>query len=155
MKTTASVQGKSVEVEIPGVIAESEVSSKYMPKEVVEQIVKDRLAQFAKGHVKIDGLDEAQKLALVKQLGIEVMEVEDGAPAKGNIGKQLEEAKGTWRSQELTPVQEEAKRYRAEVETLRHGKLTDAIIAAAAKAGVLPALLSGERPPIAALVGSD
>jgi hypothetical protein len=155
MKTTVQVEGKPVEVEIDAVPT-SEVSKSYMPKEVVEQIVKDRLAQFAKGHVKIDGLDEAGKLALVKSLGIEVMEVdEDGAPAKGNLGKQLEAAKNEWAQKELTPAVEEAKRYKAEVESLRQAKLTDAIIAAAAKAGVLPALLSGQRPPIAALVGTD
>jgi hypothetical protein len=156
VKTTVQVEGKSVEIEIPGVIPETEISTKYMPKDVVEQIVKDRLAQFAKGHVKIDGLDEAGKLALVKSLGIEVVEVdEDGTPAKGSLGKQLEAVKNEWVQKELTPVAEEAKRYKAEVESLRQAKLSDAIIAAGAKAGVLPALLSGPRPPIAALVGSE
>lgn len=143
--------GDTIEFDVPGVVAEADV----MPKTVVEQIVQDRLAQFAKGHVKVSGLDEAGKLALAKQLGIKVAEVDEDGKPSGNIGKQLEAAQAEWRTRELTPALETAKRYEGEVQSLRQAKLTDAIIAAAAKAGVLPPLLSGERPPIAALVGTD
>lgn len=154
MKTTVQVEGKSVEVDIPGVVPEADVAAKYMPKDVVEQIVKDRLAQFAKGHIKVDDLDDAGKKALAERLGWKLEEVDaDGEP---KIGKQLEQAKGEWTERELKPLQEQVKTHRGEVETLRSGKLADSIVAVAAKAGVktplLTPLVAGEDPPIVAML---
>lgn len=149
MKTTVQIPanakpGESIEIDIPGALSEADA----MPKAVVEQIVKDRLTQFAKGHVKVDDLDEAAITALVEKKGFKLA----GKSQDGDVGKQVEQAKKEWAERELKPVLEQVAANKTEVETLRRSQLTSEIVASAAKAGVLPAVLAGENPAILALV---
>lgn len=130
MKTTVQVEGKSYEVDIPGVVAEADVAAKYMPKEVVEQIVKDRLTQFAQGRVKVDELDAAAIQTLAEKRGLKL--AGSGTPTD-DIAKQLTQAKGDWAKQELEPVLAREQASKAEVQTLRRGQLTAAIRAAGAR----------------------
>ena len=130
MKTTVQVEGKSVEVDIPGVVAEADVAAKYMPKEVVEQIVKDRLSQFAKGHVKPDELDAAAIQALAEKKGLKLA----SAGTQGDdITKQITQAKNEWAKQELEPVIAREQASKAEVQALRRGQLSAAIRVAGAR----------------------
>jgi len=131
VKTTVQVEGKTIEVDIPGVVAEADVAAKYMPKEVVEQIVKDRLTQFARGHVKVEGLDEASKRKLATEtLGLKLAG-EGGT--EGDIGKQITQAKTQWAKEELEPVLAREQAHKGEVEKLRRDQLRAAIRAAGAR----------------------
>jgi hypothetical protein len=128
VKTTVQIEGKSVEVDIPGVVPEADVAAKYMPKEVVEQIVKDRLSQFAKGHVKIDELDAIAIQQIAEKKGLKL-----ATSTNDDIGKQITQAKTQWSETELKPVIEREQAARAEVDTLRRGQLRSAIRAAGAR----------------------
>lgn len=130
MKTTVQVEGKSYEVDIPGVVAEADVAAKYMPKEVVERIVQDRLTQFAQGRVKVDELDAAAIQSLAEKRGLKL--ASSGAP-NDDIAKQLTQARADWTKQELEPVLAREQASKADVQTLRRGQLTAAIKAAGAR----------------------
>src|SRR5437879_7022097 len=121
MKTTVQVEGKSIEVDIPGVVAEADVTAKYMPKEVVEQIVRDRLSQFAQGRVKVDELDAAAITALAEKKGLKL--AGSGTPTD-DIAKQLTQARADWSKLELEPVLAREQASKADVQSLRRGQLT-------------------------------
>lgn len=150
MKTTVQVEGKAVEVDIPGVISEADVAARYMPKDVFEAELSRRGTSIAesKGFINPKTLDEAGKRKLLDTLGLEV--VTDGD--SGAIGKQVETARKQWTETELAPVLTREAAGKSEIETLRRDRLTADIVASAAKAGVLPSVLAGENPAILALV---
>jgi hypothetical protein len=153
MKTTVQVEGKSVEVEIPGVISEADVAARYMPKDVFEAELARRGTSIAEkaGYINPKTLDDAGKQKLAESLGLK--------PAAGNdgdVGKQLERAQKEWAARELTPVVEREQAAKTEIETLRRDRLTDGLVAAAARAGVKAVLLNppapGAKPPIVAML---
>lgn len=150
MKTTVQVEGKSIEVDIPGVVAEADVAAKYMPKDVFEAELARRGTSIAEkqGYVNPKALDAAGKKALLEALGVKA----DGGAAEGELGKQIERAKATWSETELRPVIEREAALKSEIEGARKERLYDAIITAAAKAGVLPALLESAGGSKAAIV---
>jgi len=126
-----AADGKTIEVEVTGVVAEADIAAKYIPKESVTQIVQDRLTQFARGHVKIEGLDEAGKRKLaIETLGLKL--AGDGE-ATSDIGKQITQAKSQWAKEELEPVLARETAAKGEVETLRRSQLKAAIRAAGAR----------------------
>lgn len=157
MKTSVQIPanakpGETVEVDVPGVVAEADLSTKYTPNEAITRIVQDRLAQFGRGHVSL--ADIAAKPE-VKQQVLDLLGIKAGG-AEGDIGKQLEGAKRTWAETELKPVAEQLQTSKAEVDTLRRDRLTDSIVAAAARAGVKATLLNppfaGAKAPIVAML---
>jgi hypothetical protein len=137
MKHTVTHEGKTFEVDIPGVIAEADVAARYIPKDVVEGIVQGRLEQFGRGHVKVDGLDEAGKKALAVKLGLKLAGDGEG----GDLGTKLESAKANWVATDLKPVLAQLEGLKGEIEGSRKERLYDAIVTAAAKAGVLDSVL--------------
>lgn len=153
MKTTVQVKGESVEVDIPGVIAEADVSAKYTPNDAVTRIVQDRLAQFGKSHVSLDDITAKPE---VKQKVLDLLGVKAGSEAAGDVGKQLEGAKKQWAETELRPVAEQLQSSKTEIEALRRDRLTDQIVAAAARVGVKAPLLNppvpGAKPAIVAML---
>lgn len=140
MKQTVQIDGKAHEIDIPGVIAES----------AVEELVQERLTRFAKGHVKVDGLDDAGKKALAEKLGLKL--ATEGGATGGDITKQVESAQVQWEATRLTPVLTELQTLKSELEGGRRDRLYDAIITAAAKAGVLDSLLDATGGSKAAIV---
>lgn len=152
MKTQLTLDGKTVEVDVPGVVAEADVAANYMPKTVVEQIVKDRLAQFAKGHVKADELDTAAITALAEKKGLKIA---TSGTQGDDLSKQIAHVKGEWAKQELEPVLAREQGYKTEVDTLRRDQLTAAIKAAAArhfKDVLLNPPVAGAKPPIVTML---
>lgn len=143
--------GDKVEIDVPGVIAETDA----MPKSVVEQIVKDRLAQFAKGHVKVDELDAAAIQTLAEKKGLRIA---TAGTSTDEIGKQIQQAEATWQEQKLKPVLERAGVQEKEIVALRRDQLTAAIRTAAArvfKDALLNPPIAGAQPPIVAMLESQ
>lgn len=152
MKTQITLDGKAVEVDVPGVVSEADVASKYMPKEVVEQIIQDRLTQFAKNHVKTDSLDVAAITALAEKKGLKLA---TSGTQSDDLAKQITQVKGEWTKQELEPVLAREQAFKGEVDTLRRDRLTDAIRAAAArhfKDVLLTPPVPGAKPPIVTML---
>lgn len=149
--TTAD--GKTVEVEVNGIVAESDLSTKYTPNEAVTRIVQDRLTQFASGHVK---LDEITSKPEVKQRVLDLLGIKPQSGDGTDVGKQLERAKNEWAERELKPVTEQLASGKTEIEALRRDRLTDSIVTAAARIGVKAILLNppapGAKPPIVAML---
>jgi hypothetical protein len=149
--TTAD--GKTVEVEVNGVVAEADLSTKYVPKEAVQTIVQDRLTQFAQGHVKLDDISTKPEL---KERVLSLLGIKSQSGDGSDVGKQLEGAKKQWTETELKPVIEREQAAKTEIESLRRDRLTDSIVAAAARAGVKGTLLNppfpGSKPPIVAML---
>lgn len=140
--------GEKIEVDVAGVVSEADV----MPKSVVEQIVKDRLAQFAKGHVKVDELDAPAIQALAEKKGLRIA---TAGTSTDEIGKQIQQAETTWTEQKLKPVLEREAAQQKEVAALRRDQLTAAIRSAAArffKDALLNPPSQGAQPPIVAMI---
>jgi hypothetical protein len=140
--------GDKIEVDFPGVVAEADV----MPKSVVEQIVKDRLSQFAKGHVKPDELDAAAIQALAEKKGLKLA---GSGTQSDDIGKQITQAKQDWTKLELEPVLAREQAQKSEVATLRRDQLAAALRAAGArvfKDVLLNPPAAGAQPPIVTML---
>lgn len=152
MKATVQVEGKSVEVDIPGVVAEADLASKYTPNEAVSRIVQDRLTQFGKSHVSLEDISAKPE---VKQKVLDLLGIKPQS-GDGDVGKQLEGAKKQWTETELKPIAEQLQSSKTEIETLRRDRLTDSIVAAAARVGVKAMLLNppvpGAKPAIVAML---
>lgn len=149
MKHTITHEGKTFEVDIPGAISEADVNTRYMPKDVFEAELARRGTSIAEkaGFVNPKSLDAAGKKALLEALG-----VKSEGGSGDELGKQLERAKATWAETELKPVIEREGSLKAELEGARKERLYDAIVTAAAKAGVLQSLLEASGGSKAAIV---
>lgn len=140
--------GESFEVDIPAV-PESDVNARYMPRDVFEGELARRAISIAEkqGFVNPKSLDAAGKKALLEAIG-----VKSEGGTSDDIGKQLERAKATWAETELKPVLDRESSLKSELEGARKERLYDAIVTAAAKAGVLQSLLEVSGGSKAAIV---
>jgi hypothetical protein len=145
--------GATIEIDVPGVVAETEVSTKYTPNDAVSRIVQDRLAQFGRSHVKLEDITAKPE---VKQQVLDLLGIKPQTGTDGDIGKQLERHTAELREREIKPLTEKLTAGQAEIETLRRDRLTDNIVAAAARVGVKATLLTppvaGAKPAIVAML---
>jgi hypothetical protein len=158
MKTSVQIPanakpGDTVEIEVPGVVAEADLSSKYTPNEAITRIVQDRLTQFGRGHVKLEDITAKPE---VKQQVMDLLGIKAQGGDGSDVGKQLEGARRQWDETVLKPVAEQAQISKTEIESLRRDRLTDSIVAAGAQAGVMATLLNppfpGAKPPLVAML---
>lgn len=158
MKTSVQIPanakpGDTVEIDVAGVVPEADLASKYTPNEAVSRIVTDRLAQFGRGHVALADITAKPE---VKQQVLDLLGIKGTSGADGDIGKQLERHTAELREREVKPLNEQLTSSKTEIETLRRDRLTDLIVAAGARAGVVAPLLNppftGAKPPLVAML---